>query len=270
MRLCSLLLSLCLALSPLSVANAGKLTKEQLTLFFGKDNRVPVPVSNAPWKSIGEIVTRGELECTGTLVAPDVVITAGHCFLGPNGTLDPAVSFNLGLIGDRYQQKIGVKEVYVSSKLLKGLIRRKDGIYIPPKVAAWDFAFIRLNSKVDKAYSPIPYFTGTQDELSNLLESLNYNVTQAGYPEDTDNIMMAHKNCKATGLLDDGRMGHQCDTLSGDSGSPVFAFIDGKAVIVAVQSSAPIASKRKAADNMAVSAPVFRQALEAFIRRGTH
>ncbi|WP_189536905.1 trypsin-like serine peptidase [Paludibacterium paludis] len=265
LRRLSLLLPLLLL--PLSLVHAEKLTKEQLTLFFGKDDRVVVRPDSSPWQSIGQITTKGGLECTATLVAPDVALTAGHCFLGPQGRMDPAESFTLGLVGDRYKERVAASEVYVSARLLKGLIHRKDGIYIPASLGAWDYAFVRLKNRVGDRFGVIPYFSGSRDDLSDLLERNGMRITQAGYPEDTDNIMMAHKDCRATGLLPDGRLGHHCDTLSGDSGSPIFAFINGKPVIVAIQSSAPDARKRKLADNMGLSTPVFSRALDAFILR---
>jgi protease YdgD len=77
--------------------------------------------------------------------------------------------------------------------------------------------------------------------------------------------MMAHKNCLATEMHSDGRLGHRCDTLPGDSGSPMLASINGKTTIIAIQSSAPNARDRYRADNMSLSAPAFYTALQRFI-----
>ena len=41
----------------------------------------------------------------------------------------------------------------------------------------------------------------------------------------------------------------------------------GQPVIVAVQSSAPTAARRNKEDNMSVSAPIFYEALQQFIRK---
>jgi len=53
---------------------------------IGEDNRVIVVDKGAPWDAIGQVNIGGfrmlEL-CTGTLVAPNLVITAAHCVMNP-------------------------------------------------------------------------------------------------------------------------------------------------------------------------------------------
>jgi protease YdgD len=264
MKTRALLIALLLGLLATPVL-AAKLTREQLTLFYGKDNRVKVPVDAMPWQTIGQLETAGHLRCSGTLVAPDVVLTAGHCFVGKKGRFDPAVSFMLGIEGDTYDTLVGVKRVYVSQVLLKGIIRHAHSMTIPPAVAPYDFAFVRLNQSVEKDFGHLPVFEGNAAALKTLLKQNNWRVTQAGYPVDTDGVMMAHKACQAVELQDDGRLGHRCNTLPGDSGSPLLAVQNGKYVVIGLQSSAPSARDRQRANNMALTAPVFDTLLQRFI-----
>jgi len=261
------LLGLVLATSLLSLpAFAQKLTREQLTLFFGKDSRQPVGPGGMPWKTIGRLQTVGGLQCTATLVAPDVAITAGHCFVGARGQLDPAQDFTLGLNGEgHYTKKVAVSRVWVSRRLLRGLIHRRDGVYVPESVGHYDYAFIRLSEAVGNTYGYLPVFNGSREQLMKALALNGKRMTHVGYPEDTHGIMMAHKDCQATQLHNDGRLGHRCDTLAGDSGSPMLATIGGKTMIIAIQSSAPNARDRYRADNMALVAPVFYPQLQHFI-----
>ncbi|WP_028535391.1 trypsin-like serine peptidase [Paludibacterium yongneupense] len=257
-----LILLACLVAAP---AMAAKLTREQLALFYGKDSRVKVPVDTMPWQTIGQLETAGHLRCSGTLVAPDVVLTAGHCFVGKKGRLDPAVSFMLGIDGDTYDTLVGVKHVYVSQVLLKGIIRHPHSMTIPPAVAPYDFAFVRLSQPAGKEFGYLPLFQGNAAALKSLLVRNNWRVTQAGYPVDTNGVMMAHKSCQAIELQDDGRLGHRCNTLPGDSGSPILAQQNGKYVVIGLQSSAPSARDRQRANNMALTAPVFGGLLQRFI-----
>jgi protease YdgD len=74
----STLLALSLCLLPL--AAQAKPTAEQLVLFFGKDDRVKTDPDSGLWQAVGQLETKSHLVCTATLVAPDVVVTAGHCF----------------------------------------------------------------------------------------------------------------------------------------------------------------------------------------------
>ncbi len=58
----------------------------------GEDNRVPVVNSSAlPASAIGRLVAKlpqgGFYGCTGTLVAADLALTAGHCVMNEDGSL---------------------------------------------------------------------------------------------------------------------------------------------------------------------------------------
>lgn len=260
-------IALCLALIP-ALAQSAPLSKEHKILFFGKDDRVLEKPERAPWRSVGQLETRSRTICTGTLVAPDVVLTAGHCFVDEKGRFDPATSFTVGLWGDEYTALSRIKEVQVDKAFLKGLIRKRDGLYIPPRIAPRDFAFVRLATPLGNSQGTVPVFSGDAQALKTLLSRQNWTITQGGYPVDDQRHLRAHHGCKATALRSDGRLTHRCDTLEGNSGSPIF-IIDakGQATIVAVQSSAPPAARRKLEDNMSVSAPVFQKALQAFIAK---
>ncbi|KUM03713.1 trypsin-like serine protease [Chromobacterium subtsugae] len=260
-------LALCLSLLS-TLAHAAPLSKEHRILFFGKDDRVLEHPDHMPWQTVGQLETRSRTICTGTLVAPDVVLTAGHCFVDEKGRFDPAVSFTVGLWGNEYQALSRIKEVQVDKAFLKGLIHKRDGLYIPPRIAPRDFAFVRLATPLGHSQGTVPVFSGDAQALKTLLAKQNWTITQGGYPVDDQRHLRVHHGCKATKLRDDGRLTHRCDTLEGNSGSPIFVIdAKGQATIVAVQSSAPPASRRKLEDNMSVSAPMFRQALQAFIAK---
>jgi len=262
LRLLGLALVSCLISLP---SFAHKLTHEELTLFFGKDNRVPVGPQGMPWQTIGRLQTVGGLQCTATLVAPNVAITAGHCFVGAHGQLDPGQDFTLGLNGDKFSKRVAISKVWVSRRLLNGLIHRRDGVYVPESVAGYDFAFIRLAEPLGNGAGYLPVFSGSRADLVSTLAKNGKRMIHVGYPEDAQGVMMAHKNCLATEMHSDGRLGHRCDTLPGDSGSPMLASINGKTTIIAIQSSAPNARDRYRADNMSLSAPAFYTALQRFI-----
>lgn len=82
-------------------------------------------------------------------------------------------------------------------------------------------------------------------------------MTQAGYPEDHLDTLYSHQNCEVTGWAQTSVMSHQCDTLPGDSGSPLMLHTDDGWQLIGVQSSAPAAKDRWRADNRAISVTVF-------------
>jgi protease YdgD len=64
-------------------------------------------------------------------------------------------------------------------------------------------------------------------------------VTQSGYPEDHLDNLYTHEDCVVTGWAQTSVLSHQCDTLPGDSGSPLLLKTDDGWQVIAVQSSAP-------------------------------
>jgi hypothetical protein len=74
----------------LANAAAPALSQEQLgvprpqwgAFFSGKDRRVPIEPAAWPWQAIGRVNVADRVVrryCTGTLVGPRLVLTAGHC-----------------------------------------------------------------------------------------------------------------------------------------------------------------------------------------------
>jgi V8-like Glu-specific endopeptidase len=72
-----------------------------------------------------------------------------------------------------------------------------------------------------------------------------------------------HQDCVVTGWAQNSVLSHQCDTLPGDSGSPLMLKTDSGWQLIGVQSSAPAAKDRWRADNRALSVTGFRDKLQA-------
>jgi V8-like Glu-specific endopeptidase len=81
-------------------------------------------------------------------------------------------------------------------------------------------------------------------------------VTQSGYPVDHLDTLYTHTDCIVTGWAQTS-VSHQCDTLPGDSGSPLMLKTDNGWQLIGVQSSAPAAKTAGAPITAPYPLPVF-------------
>lgn len=241
---------------------------EVSTLFFGHDDRVPVnDTTQSPWDAVGQLETASGNLCTATLIAPNLALTAGHCLLTPpKGKADKAVALRFVSNKGLWRYEIHDIEGRVDPTLGKRLKADGDGWIVPPAAAPWDFGLIVLRNP-PSGITPLPLFEGDKAALTAALKSAGRKVTQAGYPEDHLDTLYSHQNCEVTGWAQTSVMSHQCDTLPGDSGSPLMLHTDDGWQLIGVQSSAPAAKDRWRADNRAISVTGFRDKLDPTVAK---
>jgi len=238
--------------------------EEQNALFFGKDQRIKVAeTSEWPWQAIGQVETASGNLCTATLISPHLALTAGHCVLAPPNHLDKAVSLRFISDAKGWQYQTENIETLVDPKLAKKLKPDGDGWIVPPAAAAYDFALIRLKDQEALPIKPLPLWLGDSKALTQALKKTKNLITQAGYPEDHLNSLYGHQGCKITGWAQKGVLSHRCDTLPGDSGSPLLLKTNDGWRLIAIQSSAPAAEDRYRADNRALAVTAIREALNS-------
>lgn len=237
--------------------------KEKTALFFGQDHRTHVSdVKSWPWQAIGQIETASGNLCTATLISEHLVLTAGHCVLAPPGNLDKVIALRFVSQHEKWRYQITHVETLVDPALGRKLKADGEGWIVPPKAAAYDFALIRITDMKRKLpIKPLPLWDGTRDELTAALKANDRKVTQAGYPEDHLDDLYSHQDCLITGWAQPGVMSHRCDTLPGDSGSPLLLKQNGVWSLIGIQSSAPAAQDRYLADNRALAVPAIKDAL---------
>jgi protease YdgD len=238
----------------LSSSVFAQTSKENKILFFGQDDRVFIAAPYAqPFSAIGQLETIAASTCTATLVAPDLAITAAHCFLMDAKKLDAGRWFKAGFHKGEYQARYQVVAQYFHPRFKKGLVYKGDDVYIQDSAAAYDIAWLKLKLVDGKAPEPLPLFNGKKNQLKAIIASAKSRATQAGFAEDHDTELTAHKDCKITRLRSNNTIYHRCDTLAGDSGSPIWLNTSNGPQIIAVQSSAPDWFNRKKADNVGVT-----------------
>ncbi|XTZ36634.1 trypsin-like serine peptidase [Salmonella enterica] len=242
--------------------------KEQVkTLFFGRDDRTRITnPTQAPWDAIGQLETASGNLCTATLISPHLALTAGHCLLTPpEGKMDKALVLRFVSQKGIWRYEIHGIEGRVDASLGERLKADGDGWIVPPAAAPWDFGLIVLRYP-PSGITPLPLFAGDREALTKALKATDRKVTQSGYPEDHLDTLYSHQECVVTGWAQHSVLSHQCDTLPGDSGSPLMLKTDEGWQLIAVQSSAPAAKDRWRADNRAIAVTGFRDKLQALAK----
>ncbi|SMC29794.1 protease YdgD [Andreprevotia lacus DSM 23236] len=235
-------------------AHADETPAQRNILFFGHDDRqfVPPPYP-APFAPVGQLTTKAGNLCTATLIAPDLAITAAHCFLMEPGHRDDGAWFKTGVHKDQYSARYQVLGQVFHPKFQKGTFFKNGDLYILPEASPYDMAWIKLKLVDGTAPAPMKLFSGDRKALEAAIAQAGNQVTQAGYAGDHDDVLTTHRGCALSKLRRDNTILHRCDTLSGDSGSPIWLDTPTGPQLIATQSSAPDWFKRKKIDNIGVT-----------------
>ncbi|WPU63537.1 trypsin-like serine peptidase [Peredibacter starrii] len=141
--------------------------------------------------------------CSGFLIAPNKIVTAGHCITSKKDCDNTVFIFNYRLV-DKTNFYSGFKNIYTCKRVL-GQQLQKGGV---------DFAVIELDEDVE-GIAPLKL----AQSMDNL--SANDSVFTIGHPAGlptkiTDNAKVRSVN------RNDGFFVTTLDTFGGNSGSPVF------------------------------------------------
>ncbi|MGZ3744934.1 MAG: trypsin-like serine peptidase, partial [Pseudobdellovibrionaceae bacterium] len=142
--------------------------------------------------------------CTGFLIAPNVVATAGHCIKDASDCDNYywAFDYKLKSSGDTTYTRVAAENVYTCKKILAQKLEFHDGI---------DFALIQLDREV-QGRDPLPLDFTSDTPVGTPLFVLGYPSSTPLKYTNAGNISQNFEKVYYSNL----------DTFSGNSGSPVF------------------------------------------------
>jgi len=145
--------------------------------------------------------------CSGVLVAPDIVATAGHCIDTQSTGTPPLVDIRF-VFGYRMRDKDNAELVVSSNEVYRG----KEIIQRVYTAGGADWALVRLNRTVT-GHSPVPIRRGSK--VSNA-EDVYVIGHPRGLPAKFADGAIVRENSNADFFV------ANLDTYGGNSGSPVF------------------------------------------------
>lgn len=186
------------------------------------------------WKAVGRLDLGGTGFCTGSLVAPDLVLTAAHCLFDK----ETGAPVDLSTLEFRAGWRNGRAEAYRGVR--RGIVhpRYRHGETADVARVAHDLALIQLDREI-RLPGVTPFATAPRP-------AKGAEVGVVSYAQDRSEAPSLQEVCHVLAGLP-GILMLSCEVDFGASGAPVFRLVDGVPRIVSVVSAKAEMANRKVA-----------------------
>ncbi len=218
----------------------------------GPDDRVAMTESAFPWSAIGKLVSPNDdgtvSTCTGTLIAPDIVLTNAHCIVDQRShAVRQRIAFLPNLVRGRVRDDA---DVAWTTAVEYGTDFRNDGPNANSSRDDW--GLLKLNQPLGEKYGHLGWRALDGDYLADYPETYIVVGYSGDFPEDQPGeTASAHFYCSITGERGEV-LEHTCDTMPGASGGPILTQLDGEYTIVGLHAGARVAENGQVLHNYAV------------------
>jgi protease YdgD len=171
------------------------------------------------WQAVGRVDIRNAGYCTGTLIAPDLVLTAAHCVFVQDTMVAPErITFQAGLTNGQAAAKRVVSQIEAHAGY-----KPERGVHL--ENVRHDLALIRLETPIPTSeLDPFAVYSGTLSSGT---------VSVVSYGRDRSSSLSRQNECQALGQHN-RLIALDCDITFGSSGAPVFTHINGRGQIASV------------------------------------